>query len=209
MEIIHSLFNFNVSIFYQFVSALFSIILTVTVIYIKRENERNNKENYYNGIHTVENVLGDIKIKIDEELPRENYFKLMTMWGIQPLLLLVLISFIDNNNHVKIFVIFGLIIFTLLHEFNYGLKYSDRMFYQFLVLIIWIISFTILSYEKNKSDELNKQSSIITGKLSRIESRNIKDYDYIYIALQLKRIKKIVSNSMSGITKQPRILSKR
>ncbi|MBB4801668.1 hypothetical protein ACHRV1_25045 [Flavobacterium aquidurense] len=154
MEYLYRLLNFNESIFYQFLSAIFSIVLTVTIIYIKREIERNNRENYYNGIATKDHIFGDIKIKIDEELPRENYLQLITMWAIQPLLLLVLISFIDNQNtYIKICLFFSLIIFTLLHEFLTGLKYSDNKKYQVTMLFVWLISFSILSYEKNNIEK--------------------------------------------------------
>lgn len=170
MEYLYSLINFNESIFYQFLSAIFSIVLTVTIIYIKREIERNNRQNYYNGIATKDNILGDIKIKIDEELPRENYLKLITMWAIQPLLLLILISFIDNQNtYVKICLFFSLIIFTLLHEFLTGLKYSDNKKYQATMLLVWLISFSILSYEKN-SVEIKPTSSKTVGKITASQS---------------------------------------
>ena len=161
MEYLYSLLNFNESIFYQFLSAIFSIVLTVTIIYIKREIERNNRQNYYNGIATKDNIFGDINIKIDEELPRENYLKLITMWAIQPLLLLMLISFIDNQNtYVKICLFFLLIIFTLLHEFLTGLKYSDNIKYQATMLLVWLISFSVLSYEKNSIEmELTKSKT--------------------------------------------------
>ena len=151
---------FNENIFYQFLSGVFSIILTVTVIYLKREIDRNKRENYYNGLTEKENFLGDIKIKINEELPSENYFKLITMWGIQPLLLIVLINFIDNNNtYIKISLLFLLFIFTLLHEFSTGLKYSDKLIYQIIMLSIWIISFSTLSFQKNKSVNNGKENN--------------------------------------------------
>ena len=115
---------YNNSILLQFIGAIFSIILTVTVIYIKRENERNSRREYYETANQNTDILGDINIKIDEELPSESYIKLMTMWGLQPLLLLVLLSFIDNHNiYPKICWFFGLLIFTLLHEFLTALKF--------------------------------------------------------------------------------------
>lgn len=143
---------YNNSILLQFIGAIFSIILTVTVIYIKRENERNSRRQYYETANQNTNILGDINIKIDEELPSESYIKLMTMWGLQPLLLLVLLSFIDNHNiYLKICWFFGLLIFTLLHEFLTALKYSDKTKYQILMLSIWVITFWVLSLEKNQS----------------------------------------------------------
>ncbi|TDE05369.1 hypothetical protein [Flavobacterium hiemivividum] len=143
---------YNNSILLQFIGAIFSIILTVTVIYIKRENERNSRREYYETANQNTDILGDITIKIDEELPSESYIKLMTMWGLQPLLLLVLLSFIDNHNiYPKICWFFGLLIFTLLHEFLTALKYSDKTKYQILMLIIWVITFWVLSLEKNQS----------------------------------------------------------
>lgn len=151
MEIMDQLFNYNILL--QFIGALFSIILTVTVIYIKRENERKNRENFYNGQNGQDYVFGDIKIKVDEDLPKENYLKLMTMWGIQPLLLVVLISLIDNSTDFKIFLCFGLIIFTLLHEFTFAANNSDKIKYQIFMLAVWLISFSILSIEKNISEK--------------------------------------------------------
>lgn len=143
---------YNNSILLQFIGAIFSIILTVTVIFIKRENERNSRREYYETANQNTDILGDINIKIDEELPSESYIKLMTMWGLQPLLLLVLLSFIDNHNiYPKICWFFGLLIFTLLHEFLTALKYSDKTKYQILMLIIWVITFWVLSLEKNQS----------------------------------------------------------
>lgn len=159
MEIANNFFNFN--ILFQFIGALFSIILTVTIIYIKRGNDRKERENFYNGQIDNGAVLGDIKIKVDEDLPRENYLKLMTMWGIQPLLLLVFISFIDNNsssNAIKIIICFGLIIFTLLHEFTFAVNNSDKPKYQIFMLIVWLLSFVVLSYEKN-INEMNKNKT--------------------------------------------------
>lgn len=143
---------YNTSIFLQFIGAIFSIILTVTVIYIKRENERNSRRNYYETVSENREVLGDINIKIDEELPSESYLKLITMWGLQPLLLLVLLSFIDNHViYIRICLFFGLLIFTLLHEFLTAIKYSDNSKYQLLMLLVWLITFSALSFEKNQS----------------------------------------------------------
>lgn len=160
MDIILNVYSTNVLL--QFIFALFSIILTVTVIYIKRENERKLKRSYYDGVNNKEkkDVLGNIIIKIDEEIPSHNYLKLMTLWGIQPLLLLVLINFIDNENVIlNIILIFGLLIFTLLHEFHTAFKYSHKTFYQLIMLAIWIISFMILSNGKNKFESDLNQST--------------------------------------------------
>jgi hypothetical protein len=161
MELLQKMFNDN--IFYQFMSAIFSIVLTVTGIYIKRENDRNNKRNYYEGLNEKEGILGDINIKIDDELPSENYKKLTTMWGLQPLLLLVLLSFIDNHNaYVKICIFFLLLIFTLLHEFLTGLKYSANYKYQIIMFLMWLITFATLSYEKNDSNTINAKTKVET-----------------------------------------------
>ncbi|MGG7469662.1 hypothetical protein ACVVIH_04005 [Chryseobacterium arthrosphaerae] len=151
MEIINYLFSYNILL--QFIGALFSIILTVTIIYIKRENDRKNRENFYNGQIGQDNILGDIKIKVDEELPKEDYLKLMVMWGVQPLLLVVLISLIDNSTDFKIFLCFGLIIFTFLHEFTFAASNSDKRGYQVLMLSVWLLSFILLSFEKNYSNK--------------------------------------------------------
>lgn len=151
---------YNNTILFQFFGAVISIVLTVTVIYIKREIDRTNRRNYYQGLNQNEEILGNIDIKIDDELPSENFIKLMTMWGSQPLLLLLLISFVDNhNNQFKILWFSTILIFTLLHEFLTGLKHSNKKPYQFLMLIIWLITFCILSYEKNSSQSLPKKCS--------------------------------------------------
>lgn len=152
---------FNETIAYQILSAGFSIILTITIIFIKREIDRNNRRSFYNGMNNNGNILGDTEIKLDEELPKENYFKLIALWRIQPLLLLVLINFNENyNSYFKISLVFALFIFTILHEFWSGLKYSEKFLYQLLILICWIASFCILSFDKNISmlnEDMKKQ----------------------------------------------------
>ncbi|KFF22915.1 hypothetical protein [Chryseobacterium sp. JM1] len=162
---------FNETIIYQVLSAGFSIILTVTIIFIKREIERNNRRSFYNGMNNEENILGDIEIKLNEELPRENYFKLITLWSIQPLLLLVLINFNESyNSYFKISLVFSLFIFTILHEFWSGLKYSEKVLYQLLILTCWIISFCILSYDKNISIEKSKSITKIAEYKQNMEN---------------------------------------
>lgn len=142
--------TFNLTVFYQFIGAIASIILTVTVIYIKRELERTNRKNYYKGRTENSEIIGDVNIKVNEELPRENYLKLMTLWGLQPLLLMLLISFSESYNvNLKILLFFCLLIFTLLHEFTSGLRYSENWKYQLLMVFAWILSFIILSLDKN------------------------------------------------------------
>lgn len=146
---------FSNSILFQFLGAVISIFLTVTIIYIKREIDRSSRRNYYQGVNQNGGILGDIDIKINEELPSESFTKLLTMWGLQPLLLLLIISFIDNhNNQFKILWFSSLLIFTLLHEFLTGLKYSNKRGYQLLMLMVWLITFFVLSYEKNFSENL-------------------------------------------------------
>lgn len=155
MDILNNIFNS--SMLFQFFGAVISIVFTVSVIYIKREIDRSKRRNYYQGVNQNGGILGDIDIKLDDELPSENFSKLITMWGIQPLLLLLIISFADNHNdQFKILWFSSLLIFTLFHEFLTGLKYSDRKGYQFLMLVVWIVSFCILSNEKNSSEKIDK-----------------------------------------------------
>lgn len=155
---------YNHSILLQFLGAIIAILFTVLIIYIKRELDRTNRKNYYLGIKQGGEILGDIDIKVNEELPSENFIKLITMWALQPLLLLLLISFIDHNLQAKIFWCSLVLLFTILHEFITGLRYSHVYKYQLIMLLVWLISFAMLSYEKNTFEQIKR------GK--KIDSRN-------------------------------------
>ncbi|KAF0204713.1 MAG: hypothetical protein FD170_138 [Bacteroidetes bacterium] len=139
----------NLNVLYQFIGALISIALTVMVVFLKQYNLRKQRRSYYEGMSSYQE-LGDIDVKVDEDLPYENVLKIVFKWSLQPLLLVFLLGFIGNTTeYIKLIVFIIVLISTMVHEFMASDEYIDMKTYRVFILILWLISYFILSYEAN------------------------------------------------------------
>ncbi len=158
---------YNHKIFLLFIGGLFSLLLTIAVIYIKqltkRETERKRLEEEK---RFQPEAVGDIDAKLEDsvEFKKPNIFQELTKWGIQPLLIISFISLFEQATEVEIIGTFFLVILTLFHEFYLAEKFSIASKYQFTILAIWIFFFFLLSYKTNIRQEKQATSVINTKK---------------------------------------------
>lgn len=139
----------NETVFYQFVGAFIAIAITVTVVFLQKYHKRKQRRSYYEGIK-IYHDLGDIDVKVNEDLPYENVPKIIFVSCLQPLLLIFLLSFIDNRTiFLKLVVFIIVFISTIIHEFMASDEHIDKTLYRIFLSIIWIVSFLVLSYETN------------------------------------------------------------
>ncbi|WP_179005892.1 hypothetical protein [Winogradskyella forsetii] len=154
---------FSINIFYQFMGAIIAVAIRVTIVFLRQHNLRKQKYNYYQGISNY-HELGDINVKVDEDLPYEDIFKIIFRYSFQPLLLIFLLSFINTHTEYSKFIVFIIVLIsTIIHEFMAADEYLDKKSYRFFIIMIWVFSYFTLSYEfnvdLNQKQELNETTA--------------------------------------------------
>jgi ABC-type Fe3+ transport system permease subunit len=151
MEKLHTYLDqfFSFNIFYQFMGAIIAIAITVTIVFLRQYHLRKQKYNYYKGISNYHN-LGDINVKVDEDLPYEDIFKIIFRNSFQPLLLIFLLSFINTHTEYSKFIVFIIVLIsTMIHEFMAADEYLDKKPYRLFIIIIWVVSYFAICNEYN------------------------------------------------------------
>lgn len=149
---------YNHSVFLVYLGGLFSLILTVAIIFIKDNMRREAQRKYYNKIkESRPDEVGDIEAKLDDDgFKSPSIFRIVTTWGIQPLLILWFLSLFSLQGELVVSVVFFLLVLTLLHEFYMDERYSSKRLYQLFILAVWVITFFINSYITNLVEQQKK-----------------------------------------------------
>lgn len=137
---------YNYEIIIMFTAGLFAWALAVAVVSIKNVRKGGR------AVHSIKTDAGNDNDQTNKNgssdlLPNIRHTLVNT--GIQPLLIVVFINLLDRPNELNIIGAFGLVIFVIFHEFYLSDKYSTKLFYQLIILLMWIIFFLILSYWTN------------------------------------------------------------
>lgn len=148
---------FNHTIFLSYLGALFSWAFTVVIIFIKKQAERNNRREVLLNIKKYSpEEIGDIDEKLNNDgFKVPDIFQIITMWGVQPLFILCFLNFFTLPKDGVGFINCILIIITILHEFYWADKLSDKWYYQLLIIVLWASTFMINNYLANRMNPVN------------------------------------------------------
>ncbi len=143
---------FHYETFLLFLGGIFSLILTVIIIFVKQEYKRHLRREELKGQAKVApDAVGDIEAKLNDsyEYRKLDFFELLTVWGLQPLFIISFINLFYKPNTIEIILAFLLVVFTILHEFWSGVEFSKKIGYQITVLAFWMLLFVLISYRMN------------------------------------------------------------
>lgn len=145
---------YNHDIFLLFLGGIFSLILTVTVIFIKQGTRRESERKRLVEERRIRpEAVGDIEAKLDDsiEFRSPDVLEEITKWGIQPLFIVSFASLFSQMSESILVAFFSLIILTFLHEFYLSDKYAKKTIYQLFLLFVWLIFFVLISHKANKA----------------------------------------------------------
>ncbi|MGZ4041648.1 MAG: hypothetical protein ACXVNM_01180 [Bacteroidia bacterium] len=154
---------YNHETFLLFLGGVFSLILTVIIIFAKQEYKRGIKRAELETQKKIQpEAVGDIETKLNDsyEYRKINFLELLALWGLQPLFIISFINLFYQPSTLEIILAFSLVVFTILHEFWSGIKYSSNGFYQTILVFFWIGLFLLISYRTNKVEALKNQKPI-------------------------------------------------
>lgn len=156
MSVIYSIFNHT--IFQLYLGGIFSLLLTVTIVFVKQIQKRNIERKRLEQIRQYKpEEVGDIDAKLNDSFDFRFpiFFQEVTIWGVQPLFIISFVYLFTATGDIEIIIAFFLVILTLLHEFYLADKFSNKLVYQLFVILIWLTTFFVISYRTNKVEEKN------------------------------------------------------
>lgn len=131
---------YNHDIAILFIGGICAWFLATTIDSIKNIKRSNEVGQY--------SLVGEkLSNKLYAVLP--DIRKALVNSGIQPLLIVTFINLLENPNELNVIGVFSLVIFIMFHEFYLSDKYSGKLFYQLIILSIWVIYFVFISYTAN------------------------------------------------------------
>lgn len=155
---------YNNTVFLLYLGGIFSLLLTVAIIFVKqiqkREIERKRLEQVKQ--YRPEEV-GDIDAKLNDSFDFRfpSFLQEITVWGIQPLFIISFVNLFSIAGEIELIITFSLVILTLFHEFYLSEKFSYNGWYQSLIILIWLVSFFIISFRMNIKEQQSRKD---TGK---------------------------------------------
>jgi hypothetical protein len=161
---------FNDRVFLLFLGALFSLLLTIVVIWVKQVFKRNLERKRLEDLEKIRpEEVGDIKAKLNDsvDFKSPNFLSEFAKWGIQPLLIVSFVSLFDHTSEVEISCAFFLVLWTILHEFYLADSYGKKLAYQIIIGLVWVLFFFMISYKANhlpvdgNNKQLNQSESAI------------------------------------------------
>lgn len=150
---------YNHSVFLLYLGGIFSLLLTVAIVYVKQIQKRNIERKRLEQVkHFKPEEVGDVEANLDDSIDFRFpvFLQEITVWGIQPLFIIAFVNLFTGTGEVEIIIVFLLVILTLFHEFHFSDKFSNKGFYQFFVIFIWVITFMLISFRTNKIEEKTK-----------------------------------------------------
>jgi hypothetical protein len=142
----------NYTVFLLFLGGLFSLVLSVIIIIAKQEHRRSIERGRLEAVKQKDpELVGDIEAKLNDsfEFRKFDFGELLTIWSLQPLLIICFVNLFSAQGTVEVIITFALTIFIILHEFWTSNQFSKSRWYQFLIFILWIILFFTISYRDN------------------------------------------------------------
>lgn len=154
---------FNKSIFLLFLGGLFSLILSVVIIWLKQQHKRDVERVRLETIKEKNpEEVGDVNAKLDDSYEFRKFYipELFAIWGLQPLFITCYVNLFTSYGILETCITFILFILILIHEFSTSLKYSKNLKYQIFILALWIISFFTISYRVNSLENNENKKKI-------------------------------------------------
>lgn len=145
---------FNQSVFFLFLGGIFSLILTAVVLFIKQAQKREYGRKLLQERSANNPEVGDIETKLDEsvEFQKPNVPELLTSWGLQPLYIITFASLLNQTSHLEIIGLFFLTIIMFLHEFVWVSRFSKKLIYQLIILLLWILFYVVITIKANEKE---------------------------------------------------------
>lgn len=150
---------FNDTIFQLYLGGLFSLLLAVTIVYVKQFYKRSiERKRLEQAAQDNAFAVGDIDANLDDsfEFQKPNFGQQLVVWGIQPLFIICFINLFAMSGEPELIIAFAFLIFTIFHEFIFAERYSKNIRYQLIIIVFWLATFFIFSYRTSKQDALKK-----------------------------------------------------
>jgi hypothetical protein len=146
---------FNLDTLLLFLGGLFSLFLTVVIIYSRQEFKRGQEKGRLEK-EKKDNPesVGDIEQKLNDsyKFRKISFLEELTIYGLQPLFI---ISFVNLFNRpimiMDVVITFVLIVFIIMHEFWAASRNSTKKWYQILIICSWITLFIFISIKSNQN----------------------------------------------------------
>lgn len=166
------MYLYNETVFLSFIGGICSLILTVVVLFIKQNQKRKTGRELFKERYRNNPEIGDIETKLNEstEYKKPIVSVLFVEWGLQPLYIIAFIGLTNHTSLLEIFFVFALTIIVLLHEFVWEQNFSDKPFYKFFVILLWVIFYFLLTVEANKKDTIKHELEISNRTLNKADS---------------------------------------
>ena len=165
---------FNTNTILLFIGGLFSLFLTVIIIYSRQESKRQIERERLEVEKKRNPEIGDVEQKLNDTFgyAKLSFVQELTKYGLQPLVIISFVNLFSNSNKVVLIIngviTFILVMYIIMHEFWAASKNSKEKWYQWIMLISWIFLFFYISItsnlEKDKNDDLGQpvSSSFVT-----------------------------------------------
>jgi hypothetical protein len=153
---------YNHAVFLLFIGGLFSLLLTASVVFLKQKYRRAMGRQRFEGeLQINPEAVGDVEAKLNDTKGYENpdLLQELAVWGMQPLLIITFASLFNRCSEIEIISTFLLIILILFHEFYLSDLYSNKWFYQLIILGIWLFFFGMISYKSNTAESHESAST--------------------------------------------------
>ena len=147
---------YNHTVFLLYLGGVFSLLLTVSIVYVKQIQKRNIERKRLEQVKQFKpEEIGDIEAKLNDSFDFRFpiFLHEITIWGIQPLFIIAFVNLFTGTGEGEIIIAFLLVILTLFHEFHFADKFSNNRWYQSFVIFIWVVTFVIISFRTNKIEE--------------------------------------------------------
>lgn len=167
---------YNHDVFLLFIGGVFSLVLTVAIVFLKQIHKRSiERKRLEEQKKFRPEEIGDIDAKLNDstDFKNPNLFQELTLWGIQPLLIISFASLFSHSSEIEIIIAFSLIILTLFHEFHLADQFSKNGYYQWFILLLWVFVFFIISYKINQKQSISPNQ---TNKNTAVESNQLQKH---------------------------------
>lgn len=131
---------FHPETYLLFGGGLASLLLSVVVIYSRREYRRTEKlQDLQN--HGDTDEYGDIEVYLNElpDYEKLSFLELMATWSLQPLYIVSFINLFNSTGKLELAIVFLLTLLVIVHEFWAGNKYSSDWRYKSFMIILWLV----------------------------------------------------------------------
>ena len=135
---------YNHDVFLLFLGGLFSLILTVAIVYIKQASKRGFERKRLEAEKRIKpEAIGDIEANLDDSVDFQlpNICEETAKWCIQPLFIVSFASLFSQSSEIILIAFFLLIILTFLHELYLSDRYANKLTYQLCLAAVWLLFF--------------------------------------------------------------------